>query len=416
MQNKSKRYKRLFHSSIFIPFLLAASTIVLLSPVTVLAWGDSSGGRQSYTVDEINRNVLGKTIIFNAISDGTEAGSYGGDEKDFVSVKKSSEDVKGIWEGGEILIEDGEHYTIRLYAHNNNPNGYDAVAEDTHVCFSVPQESAEEIEVNGFIVSSNAEPNEYWDYARFISNNGKFHLEYVYGSAILYNDGIGKDGLKLGDEIVTEASDDGVLIGYDSLDGRIPGGYQYDSYITIQVVAVIDHEYAVETKVRLVGGDKTWGDYIDTETDNTVEFQIKYENTSTTETQTNVMVRDILPSNLEYIEGSTRLWNSNHPNGATVGSDGDIITRGVNIGNYLPDGNAYIRFCAKVTNGNPKDDSNTLVNWAQASVKSNVEQDYVSIIIKEQKGSNIKIIIYCVLTVALLVSIIWWCFRRYRPK
>ena len=141
MKNRSGRYKWLFHFSI----LMTAWSMALMNSSTVFAWGDSGGGRQSHTVDEINKNVLGEAIIFNTISNGEQVGGYGGDEKNFVSAKKSSEDPKGIWQGNEILIEDGEYYTIRLYAHNNNPNGYDSVAEDTHACFSVPQESEEEI-------------------------------------------------------------------------------------------------------------------------------------------------------------------------------------------------------------------------------------------------------------------------------
>lgn len=412
MKNKNERYKWFFYFSVFISSLLTAFTVILLSPVTVFAWGDSGGGRQSHTADEVNHNVLGETIIFNTISDGAEAGGYGGDEKDFVSAKKSSEDVKGIWQGGKILIEDGEYYTVRLYAHNNNPNGYGAVAENTRVCFSIPQESAEEIEVNGFIASDNAMPDEYWDYVKFISDSGKFHLEYVYGSAILYNDGIGKNGIKLGDEIVTKAPDGGVLIGYDSLDGRIPGGYQYDSYITVQVVAVIDKEFTVDTKVRLVGSNKTWGNYVNAKVGDIVEFQIEYENTSATETQTDVMVKNILPDNLEYIKDSTKLWNSNYQDGSTLSPDGDIVNRGVNIGKYLPGGNAYIRFCAKVMSGNTEDNSNTLINWAQASIKSDFKQDYVLIILTKQKELDIAVIFCCILTVMILIYVVWQSHRR----
>ena len=399
MKNRSGRYKWLFHFSI----LMTAWSMALMNSSTVFAWGDSGGGRQSHTVDEINKNVLGEAIIFNTISNGEQVGGYGGDEKNFVSAKKSSEDPKGIWQGNEILIEDGEYYTIRLYAHNNNPNGYDSVAEDTHACFSVPQESEEEIEVNGFIISNNAEPNEYWDRIKFISDRGKFHLEYVYGSATLYNSGIGKDGLKLSDEIVTKAHENGTIIGYDSLDGCIPGGYQYDSYITIQVLAIVDHEFTVDTKVRLFAGDKTWNNYINAEVGDTVEFQIEYENTSTIETQADVMVRNILPKNIEYIKDSTKLWNSNHQNGAVLSPDGDIVSRGVNIGSYLPGGNAYIRFYAKVVNENPENNSDTLASWAQASVKSDLQQDYVLIILKNKREFNAEIILCCIFLIIIFL-------------
>ena len=92
MKNRSGRYKWLFHFSI----LMTAWSMALMNSSTVFAWGDSGGGRQSHTVDEINKNVLGEAIIFNTISNGEQVGGYGGDEKNFVSAKKSSEDPKGI--------------------------------------------------------------------------------------------------------------------------------------------------------------------------------------------------------------------------------------------------------------------------------------------------------------------------------
>ncbi len=62
-----------------------------------------------------------------------------------------------------------------------------------------------------------------------------FHLEYVYGSALLENNGVGADGgIQLSDDIAASESG-GVLIGYDELDGRVPGCYQYANYITIMV-------------------------------------------------------------------------------------------------------------------------------------------------------------------------------------
>ena len=41
-----------------------------LTPALVTAWGDSSNGRKSYTIAQINDGDLGNTITFNSISDG----------------------------------------------------------------------------------------------------------------------------------------------------------------------------------------------------------------------------------------------------------------------------------------------------------------------------------------------------------
>lgn len=116
-----------------------------------------------------------------------------------------------------------------MYVHNNSLLGRDAVTTNTKVAFSIPSVSAKQVQVNGFISADNASPDEYWDYVNFNSDSS-FHLEYVYGSALLENNGVGANGgIKLDDTIVTEATKGGVLIGYDDLNGNIPGCYEYAS-------------------------------------------------------------------------------------------------------------------------------------------------------------------------------------------
>ena len=52
-------------------------------------WGDSDGGRPSYTIGQIDSGVLGDTITFNSISDGKI-----GDEKNFVAAKVAGAEVE----------------------------------------------------------------------------------------------------------------------------------------------------------------------------------------------------------------------------------------------------------------------------------------------------------------------------------
>lgn len=55
--------------------------------------------------------------------------------------------------------------------------------------------------------------------------------------------------------------------------------------------------------------------------------------------------RDILPTELSYINGSTRIYNAKHPLGVTL-SDNIITDNDINIGDYLPGTNAWIYFNA----------------------------------------------------------------------
>ncbi len=360
----------------------AAAMSVVATPALVSAWGDNNGGRASYTINQINSGVLGNRIVFNSISNGTI-----GDEKNFVGARENTGVNAGaanVWNGNDITVKDGQEYLIRLYVHNNNPNGTDGMSRNTRVAFNLPTTSAKQVRVNGYIFSDNASPSEYWDYVNFNSET-PFHLDYVYGSALLENNGIGANGgVKLGDEIVTKAaSENGVQIGYDKLDGNIPGCYPYAGYVTIRVKAVFDTDYTIEQKARLAG-TKEWNYNVENaKVGDTVEYQIQYKNTADNGLkQSNVMIKSVLPRNVEYIPGSTKLYNTVHPNGATVNQD-DVISKGINIGDYNPGANAFVRFSVKVVDNNLACGSNTLVNWAQGGVGQKTIQDYATIMVNK---------------------------------
>ena len=155
------------------------------------------------------------------------------------------------------------------------------------------------------------------------------------------------------------------MIGYDALDGRVPGCYQYDNYIGIKVKVVYDREFTVEKKVRIVGdSDKTWKSAVNANIGDIVEYQIQYINTSN-ETHNNVAIRDILPNNMKYVEGSTVLYNTDYPAGNKISID-SLVTNGILIGNYAAKSNAFIRFRAEVVDVSLACGSNALVNWGQA--------------------------------------------------
>lgn len=407
----------------------AVAGAAIAVPYAVTAWGDSTYletgqapsetvHRNLYKLADINNGALGNKITFNSITDVAETGN----EIDFTSVQKAAPDglaidPHGMWEGGDITVEDGQEYIVRLYVHNNSPKGTAGVSTGTKVAISgvnehgtwqskTNKDGKQEVELNGFITSDNATPHEYWDYVRFNSNTS-FHLDYVYGSAMIYNRGATGTtdkpisaadmmtatdeqlkaqtitGRPLSDDIVlktrADGELDGQLIGFDALDGNVPGCYEYSSYITIRVKAVFDAPYTVEKKVRKLG-DKEWSEVVDAEIGDQVEFQIEYNNTST-ETQNDVMIRDVLPGNLKYVPGTTKLYNANHLNWASVTPDGDIVTRGINIGSYVGSadgqngGNAFVRFTAEVVDNGLDCGENFIYNWGRASYGGTVNED-----------------------------------------
>ena len=78
------------------------------------------------------------------------------------------------------------------------------------------------------------------------------------------------------------------------------------------------------------------------------------------------MIREVLPANLQLVAGTTKLYNGLH-NGDIIDQD-TIASTGINIGNYAPGTNAYIRFRATVIKEKLACGQNMLVSWAQAGV------------------------------------------------
>ena len=404
--------------SLFPMGLAVVIFLCILSPIKSLAWGDSSGGRMHYTIEEINSGALGDTITFNSIVDPEGAQPY---EPNFVSAQSAdaiANDTKSNWYGNDVMdVENGREYLIRLYVHNNSVPQQDeesgAASQDTRVQVSIPNTSGNTVEVNGFITSSNATPDKYWDYVNFHSDTN-FHLEYVYGSAIIYNNAY-PDGLELGDKITTTA--EGVLIGYDKMNGIMPGGYQYACYITLKVRVVYDYEFEVDVKVRSAGTHDEFTESVNAKVGDKVEYQIEFHNNTANDVQENVIIRDVLPNNMVYVGNTTYLYNSNHKDGMQITPDGDLFTTGINIGAYKANASGWVRFTAEVVDKDLACGDNVLVNWAQGKVSSTIYQDHAAVRAKKpEKAAIIITAILWVLVIACLVNIIrlYYKLRRHR--
>ena len=345
--------------------VLAAATI---TPVLVNAWGDNANGRPTYTISDINNGKLGDKITFNSITDGAI-----GDERNFVGAKLSSDvsNKNKTWNANEINVQDGQTYTIRLYVHNNSPKGTERIAENVKATFSLPTTVAKSHTVIGYLDSSNATTTRYWDEVTLKSNDN-FYLEYVGGSAKYSNGKMGT--VSLPDDVIIS----GATLGYDKLDGKIPGCYQYDGEVTIQVKVHTSVSAKLSKKVR-IKGTKTWSESVEAKVGDEVEYQIEYVNLLS-DTVKDVMIRDILPNNVEYVQDSTYLYNSNHQNGIKL-SENTLTTTGINIGNHDAKANSYIRFTGKVVDKSLACGKNQLVNWANSTVNGAVAKDDASVMV-----------------------------------
>ena len=348
---------------------VSAAAVMLgatLTPAMVHAWGDSNNGRPSYTLEQINAGELGDTITFNSISN-----SNIGDEKNFVGAKVAGANVD-TWNANTIDVKDGETYTIRLFVHNNSPKGEEAIAKGVKATFSIPTTVSKSLTIVGYLDSSNANPGRYWDEVE-LKSDSNFYLEYVSGSAKYNNN---KGTFKLADEVITS----GAKLGYTSMNGEIPGCYQYSGVVTIDVKVHKSVAVKLSKKVR-IKGTKEWSESVNAKVGDEVEYKIEYVNLLS-DTVNNVMIRDVLPTNVEYVQNSTYLYNYYYQSG-TLLDDNTLTTTGVNIGSYSAKGNAEVWFTGKVVDKSMACGDNQLVNWASATVNGEVYKDDASVMVNK---------------------------------
>lgn len=336
----------------------AVAVIAATSALVAFAWGPS---RTTYTMAKPADH-----ITFNSIVDNNKEV---GDERYFVSASEYTGDAsKNHWTDS-TEVENGKEYVVRMYVHNNAASNLNLVAENVRAYVVLPTDTSTSITVNGKISSSNANPTTVWDQTTFKSKNGeKFNLAYVKGSAKYYNT---KDG-KLRTFNLDTANNDlftnkGMLLGYDKMDGKIPGCSEYSGYVTFHVKAQFAAKPALEItkEVKILGTD-TWSEQVKAKAGETVRYRIGFKNTGNT-TLKNVTIRDILPEGLTYVKGTTTIFNTAHPKGVTL-SDNIITDNGMNIGDYNAGANAWIYFNATVDKAVSEKCSNSLLrNVAQAS-------------------------------------------------
>lgn len=340
--------------------IAAVAALAGAGALMAFAWGPS---RTTYTMAKPADHV-----VFNSITDNNKEI---GDERYFVSASPYTGSSSSNYWSDKTQVENGKEYVVRMYVHNNAASNLKLTAKDVKAFVILPTDTAKEITVSGKISSSNANPTTVWDETKFVSKNGeKFNLAYVDGSAKYYNTKDGKlrtfslDGTNDSNDLFTSK---GKLLGYDKMDGNIPGCSEYSGYVTFHVKAQFAAQPNIEIskEVKILGSD-TWSEEVKAKSGDTVRYRIHFKNTGNTTLQ-NVVIRDILPTGLTYVKGSTTIVNTAHPKGVAL-SDNIVTDKGINIGDYAANAGAWLYFNATVDKSVSEKCGNTLLrNVAQAN-------------------------------------------------
>lgn len=366
--------------------LVAIIATAIIVPAALLAYGPD---RPTYTGEHPADHVT-----FNSITNNPDVG----DERNFVRIK---EDKAGATYGDNVNLEPGKFYDVMVYYHNNAASNLNAsgvgVAKDVTLRMEMPAviKSGVNAAFTGNISASNATPGTVWDeaYGKNTSN-ADVALRYVANSAKVTSNGA-VNGQTLPDSLFTT----GASLGYDSLNGILYGCNQYAGYVNFKV-RVDQPNFTIKKEVSTDG--KTWVDGTTKATaGSTIQYRITYENTGTTQ-QDNVSLRDILPTGVSYVPGSSLIANSTTGGQYKPTVDG-ITTVGYNAGSYQPKGNVYFKISAKVpTVDTLACGTNTLKNVARVTTTSGYKEDDATVTIDK---SCDKDIIVCELATKKIVTI-----------
>ncbi|MDB5179601.1 MAG: exported protein of unknown function [Candidatus Saccharibacteria bacterium] len=368
--------------------MVAAAIII---PTAVLAWGPD---RPTFTI----AHPAGY-VTFNSITDNPVQG----DERNFVQVKDASASNSTYSENASLTP--GKQYTVFVYYHNNAASNLNAsgigVAHGAYIKAQIPAVVAKGstgTKAVGYVGAANATPTEVFDDVTFSNSTaGDIALRYVPGSAKIYNKGA-TNGSTLPDSIVTT----GTPLGYNALDGTVPGCNDYAGYVTFNITAD-QSNFDLQKQVR-VAGTTAWSESVNAAPGTTVEYQLTYKNTGTTE-QNNVVLKDTLPTNLSYVAGSTYLKNVSNPTPKLI-NDTLTTSTGINIGNYAPNSVAYVKFSAKVASETALScGTSTLHNVATVETNNGSKQDSADVVVANPKDCAPGTINVCQLSTKTIVNI-----------
>lgn len=335
--------------------VLTAVFAAIVLPATLLAWGPD---RPTFT-----EQVPASYITFNSIKNNS---TYG-DERYFASVKSTDQlNTAGGWTDNQT-VEPGKEYLVRVYVHNNAASNLNLVAKNVRASVSMPTVTGKSMAISNFITADNANPNKIWDDVNFKSDKD-FNLVYVPGSATFHNNSVGvaPQGAALPDSIVTNT---GALLGYDKLDGNMPGCNEYSGYVYFKVkpqFATETSDFTITKQVRKDGATDGFKESVDVKQGDKVNYRIEVKNTGNS-TLKNINLKDKLPADVSLVPGTVKILNAANPNGASIQGGDNIVAGGVNIGSYTPGSNALVVFTAKVKDTLTSCGKNIMTNTAAAT-------------------------------------------------
>jgi hypothetical protein len=205
----------------------ATALVTLALPLSVMAANGPS--RPTYTCGTGGICQGADHVVFDSFTNDPNYSVDGGNEEQFVSIRPAGS--AGAF-STSLQVQAGQQYEVQVFVHNNadpglitNPDNYNA--QNTTFQATIPSTVNGSADITGAISASNATPGTVTSTAT-LNSSTPVNVSYDAGSAVWTNKGAA-NGDKLGD--VTN----GVLLGYNALDGVYPGCFNYIGYVTFNI-------------------------------------------------------------------------------------------------------------------------------------------------------------------------------------
>lgn len=186
--------------------------------VTVLA----QTGRQTFQAHQTVGHITLNAVVNNPTH---------GDERNFVLIRE----VGGGEFTDEVTLQPGREYEVYNYYHNNasatlNASGK-GLATDVRLRVLLPAvvQPSTTASIVGTLSSPEAVPTQIEDSVS-VTTEHPVQMSFVAGSAVVHSNGPVNSAV-LPDTLVK----DGALLGFDRLDGVLPGGTEHAGYILYRV-------------------------------------------------------------------------------------------------------------------------------------------------------------------------------------
>lgn len=270
--------------------------------------------------------------------------SYG-DERAFVDARRTDQTSGDVYKNVLNDVTDGsKEVVIRMYVHNNANQSTNAsglgIARNTKVRLAIPEGSSQTLRARGYISADNAKPALVEDTVDLVGKE-EFTLDYVEGSARLYDNNKFKNGVQVSDSIVTS----GAPIGSDAMDGNMKGCFEYEATVEVRVKVIPkkNPDIKLQKEVRK-SGESDWKKEVKAKPGDKVDWLLTTENTGEA-VLNDIIIRDVLPPHVKLSSGSVKWIDASQNAGQ---NDKPLFDGGINVGNYAPGSGFYMTFSTEV--------------------------------------------------------------------